>query len=102
MLGDAKLPRTATDDHSALDFEKLDGSFPNHEANPLEPANIVDLQRRVVETGADLGLAFDGDADRCFVVDGSGAAPPCRLARSLVSSRHVSCSARRVRRSSTI
>lgn len=50
----------------------LDGSFPNHEANPLDPANLVDLQARVREVGADLGLAFDGDADRCFVVDENG------------------------------
>lgn len=50
----------------------LDGSFPNHEANPLDPANLVDLQRAVVEHRADLGLAFDGDADRCFVVDEMG------------------------------
>jgi phosphomannomutase len=50
-------------------FFELDGSFPNHEANPIEPANLVDLQRAVLEHGADVGLAFDGDADRCFVVD---------------------------------
>jgi phosphomannomutase len=50
-------------------FFELDGSFPNHEANPLDPKNIVDLQAKVTETRADLGLAFDGDADRCFVVD---------------------------------
>jgi phosphomannomutase len=53
-------------------YFELDGSFPNHEANPLEPANLVDLQRFVVEVGADIGLAFDGDADRCFVVDAAG------------------------------
>ncbi|WP_224760626.1 phosphomannomutase/phosphoglucomutase [Salinibacterium sp. ZJ450] len=53
-------------------YFELDGSFPNHEANPLEPANLLDLQRAVVEHGADLGLAFDGDADRCFVVDEKG------------------------------
>jgi len=53
-------------------YFELDGSFPNHEANPLEPANLLDLQRRVVEVGADIGLAFDGDADRCFVVDAEG------------------------------
>ncbi|MBB5155156.1 phosphomannomutase/phosphoglucomutase [Saccharopolyspora phatthalungensis] len=47
----------------------LDGTFPNHEANPLDPANLVDLQAKVRELGADAGLAFDGDADRCFVVD---------------------------------
>src|SRR5205085_9865034 len=50
-------------------YFELDGSFPNHEANPLEPKNLVDLQAAVVEHAADLGLAFDGDADRCFVID---------------------------------
>ena len=63
--GDAPL------DVVPLYFE-LDGSFPNHEANPLDPANLVDLQKRVVVEGADLGLAFDGDADRCFAVDERG------------------------------
>ncbi len=53
-------------------YFELDGSFPNHEANPLDPANLVDLQRAVPEHGADLGLAFDGDADRVFVVDERG------------------------------
>ncbi|TFV59602.1 phosphomannomutase/phosphoglucomutase [Geodermatophilus sp. DF01-2] len=53
-------------------YFELDGSFPNHEANPLEPANLVDLQAEVRRTGADLGLAFDGDADRVFVVDERG------------------------------
>jgi phosphomannomutase len=61
------LPLDTTD----LYFE-LDGSFPNHEANPIEPANLVDLQAAVREHSADLGLAFDGDADRCFVVDERG------------------------------
>ncbi|WP_190821322.1 phosphomannomutase/phosphoglucomutase [Saccharopolyspora pogona] len=50
-------------------YFELDGTFPNHEANPLDPANLVDLQAKVREVGADAGLAFDGDADRCFVVD---------------------------------
>lgn len=54
-------------------YFELDGTFPNHEANPIEPANIVDLQRKVRETGADLGVAFDGDADRMFLVDERGA-----------------------------
>jgi phosphomannomutase len=55
----------------AMYFE-LDGSFPNHEANPLDPANLVDLQAAVREHGADIGLAFDGDADRVFVIDERG------------------------------
>ena len=54
-------------------FFELDGSFPNHEANPIEAENMRDLQAKVLEVGADLGLAFDGDADRCFVVDETGA-----------------------------
>jgi phosphomannomutase len=53
-------------------YFELDGSFPNHEANPLDPANLVDLRKAVVAEGADLGLAFDGDADRCFAVDERG------------------------------
>lgn len=66
----AGLPRLPLD-IDALYFE-LDGTFPHHEANPIEPANLVDIQARVRETGADIGLAFDGDADRCFVVDENG------------------------------
>jgi phosphomannomutase len=50
-------------------YFELDGNFPNHEANPIDPENLVDLQAAVRQAGADLGLAFDGDADRCFVVD---------------------------------
>lgn len=53
-------------------FTELDGSFPNHPPNPLEPENLVDAQRAVIEHGADLALVFDGDADRCFVIDERG------------------------------
>jgi len=57
-------------------YFELDGSFPHHEANPLEPKNLLDLQAAVRAHGADLGLAFDGDADRCFFVDERGEAVP--------------------------
>ena len=50
-------------------YGELDGNFPNHPADPIQPANLADLRARVLETGADVGLAFDGDADRCFLVD---------------------------------
>jgi len=53
-------------------FFELDGSFPNHPASPIEPENMVDLQRAVRENGCDLGAAFDGDADRMFIVDERG------------------------------
>jgi len=53
-------------------YFELDGTFPHHEANPIEPENLRDLQKAVLDHGADLGLAFDGDADRCFVVDERG------------------------------
>ncbi len=53
-------------------YFELDGTFPNHEANPIDPENLRDLQRAVLDSGADIGLAFDGDADRCFVVDERG------------------------------
>jgi len=70
-------------------FFELDGTFPNHEANPLEPANLVDLQSYVLETGADIGLAFDGDADRCFVVDEKGQAVSPSAVTALVAAREL-------------
>ncbi|MBC9728603.1 phosphomannomutase/phosphoglucomutase [Streptomyces sp. TRM68367] len=70
-------------------YFELDGTFPNHEANPLDPANIVDLQKRVREEGADLGIAFDGDADRCFVVDEHGAPISPSAITALVASREL-------------
>jgi len=54
-------------------YFELDGNFPNHEANPIDPKNLVDLVKRVKKEKADIGLAFDGDADRCFLVDEKGA-----------------------------
>ncbi|MFF8832692.1 phosphomannomutase/phosphoglucomutase [Streptomyces sp. NPDC015131] len=70
-------------------YFELDGTFPNHEANPLDPANLVDLQRRVREEGADLGLAFDGDADRCFVVDEKGDPVSPSAITALVAAREL-------------
>jgi phosphomannomutase len=79
---------TETIDLVEMYFE-LDGSFPNHEANPIEPENLRDLQARVLEEGADVGLAFDGDADRCFVVDERGAAVPPSTLTALIASREL-------------
>lgn len=68
-------------------YFELDGTFPNHEANPLDPKNLVDLQRFTGEQGADIGLAFDGDADRCFVVDERGEAVSPSAITALIASR---------------
>jgi phosphomannomutase len=70
-------------------YFELDGSFPNHEANPLDPANLVDLQAFVLDRGADIGLAFDGDADRCFVVDERGQPVSPSTVTSLVAAREL-------------
>lgn len=70
-------------------YFELDGTFPNHEANPLDPANLVDLQKHVLDTGADIGLAFDGDADRCFVVDERGMPVSPSAVTALVAGREL-------------
>jgi len=70
-------------------YFELDGSFPNHEANPLDPANLADLQKHVQDTGADIGLAFDGDADRCFVVDERGRPVSPSTVTALVAAREL-------------
>jgi phosphomannomutase len=70
-------------------YFELDGSFPNHEANPIEPENLVDVRRRVRDTGADLGLAFDGDADRCFFIDERGEAVSPSAIVGLVAVREL-------------
>jgi phosphomannomutase len=72
----------------AMYFE-LDGSFPNHEANPIEPENLRDLQAKVREVGADIGLAFDGDADRCFLVDERGETVNPSLLTGLIAAREL-------------
>lgn len=87
VLGDERL--------SALPLEivplyfELDGTFPNHPANPLEPENLRDLQRAVIASGADIGLAFDGDADRCFVIDESGEPVSPSAVTALVADREI-------------
>jgi len=70
-------------------YFELDGTFPNHEANPIEPENLRDLQAKVRETGADIGLAFDGDADRCFVVDERGEIVSPSAVTALVAVREL-------------
>ena len=70
-------------------YFELDGTFPNHEANPLDPKNLVDLQKAVVEHGADIGLAFDGDADRCFVVDEKGNPVTPSAVAAIVARREI-------------
>lgn len=70
-------------------YFELDGNFPNHEANPLDPKNLVDLQKAVVANGADIGLAFDGDADRCFVIDEKGGAVTPSAVAAIVAEREI-------------
>ena len=88
VLGDAAglpaLPLTI----DPMYFE-LDGTFPNHEANPIDPENLRDLQVRVRQTGADIGLAFDGDADRCFVVDERGEIVSPSALTALIAAREL-------------
>ncbi len=87
VLGDSILPGLPLEIEPL--YFKLDGTFPNHPANPLEPANLVDLQKAVVEHGADLGLAFDGDADRCFVVDEKGEPVTPSAITAIVAEREI-------------
>ncbi len=70
-------------------YFELDGTFPNHEANPIEPENLRDLQAAVLAEGADVGLAFDGDADRCFLVDERGALVPPSTLTALIAEREL-------------
>ena len=83
-------------------YFELDGSFPNHEANPLEPENLRDLQTAVREHGADIGLAFDGDADRCFVVDERGEVVSPSAVTALVALRELAKEAEAGRRGMVI
>jgi phosphomannomutase len=70
-------------------YYELDGTFPNHEANPIDPENLRDLQAAVKQHGADIGLAFDGDADRCFLVDEKGELVNPSALTSLIATREL-------------
>ncbi|MGI8899686.1 MAG: phosphomannomutase/phosphoglucomutase [Nocardioides sp.] len=70
-------------------YYELDGTFPNHDANPIDAANLVDLQAKVRETRADIGLAFDGDADRCFLVDERGEAVNPSVLTAVIAAREL-------------
>jgi phosphomannomutase len=70
-------------------YFELDGTFPNHEANPIDPKNLVDLQKAVKKHRADIGLAFDGDADRCFLVDEKGDLVNPSSLTSLIATREL-------------
>jgi phosphomannomutase len=70
-------------------YYELDGTFPNHEANPIDEANLKDLKKMVKQKGADIGLAFDGDADRCFLVDENGVAVNPSLLTALIADREL-------------
>ena len=87
VLGDAVLEGLPLE-IVPLYFE-LDGTFPNHPANPMEPENLRDLQAAVLEHGADIGLAFDGDADRCFVIDEKGQPVSPSAVTGLVARREI-------------
>ena len=70
-------------------YFELDGTFPNHEANPLDETTLADLKARVLAEGADIGLAFDGDADRCFLVDEKGRAVSPSTLTALIAAREL-------------
>lgn len=86
-MGGYLAPRILEDTGLEIEwlYRELDGTFPNHEPNPLKDENIADLSRRVVETGADLGAAFDGDADRCAFVDEKGERVPSDIITALIA-----------------
>lgn len=86
-MGGHMLPQILATTSLVVDplYVELDGTFPNHEANPLKDENIHELARRVVENGARLGAAFDGDADRCAFVDEQGVRVPSDIITALIA-----------------
>ena len=85
------VPAVLADTPVTMDglYLDLDGTFPNHPADPLDSTTLVDLQNRVRVTAADVGLAFDGDADRCFVVDQTGALVSPSAITALIAGREL-------------
>lgn len=90
-MGGHTAPAVMAEINAVVDgiYFELDGSFPNHEANPIDPKNLVDLQRLVVEKKADIGLAFDGDADRCFLIDEKGELVSPSVLTALIAKREL-------------
>jgi len=86
-MGGLTAPAVFADLPFTLDvlYGELDGTFPNHPADPIQPENLRDLQERVLSVGADVGLAFDGDADRVFLVDDAGALVSGSLTTAIVA-----------------
>jgi phosphomannomutase len=90
-MGGHTAPAVMAKIHAVVDgiYFELDGTFPNHEANQIEPKNLVDLQNLVREKNADIGLAFDGDADRCFLIDQNGDLVSPSALTALIAEREI-------------
>ena len=90
-MGGFSVPKVFNDSNFEIVpmYFELDGTFPNHEANPIEPANLVDLQKRVLVEKADIGIAFDGDADRAFFIDEKGQSITPSAITALIAKREL-------------
>ena len=90
-MGGFSVPKVFNDSNFEIVpmYFELDGTFPNHEANPIEPANLVDLQKRVLVEKADIGIAFDGDADRAFFIDEQGQSITPSAITALIAKREL-------------
>lgn len=90
-MGGFSVPKVFNDSNFEIVpmYFELDGTFPNHEANPIEPANLVDLQKRVLAEKADIGIAFDGDADRAFFIDEKGQSITPSAITALIAKREL-------------
>ena len=90
-MGGHTAPAVMSQINAVVDgiYFELDGTFPNHEANPIEAKNLIDLQKLVRDKEADIGLAFDGDADRCFLVDEKGELVSPSALTALIAEREL-------------